>query len=167
MDNPFTSKGAQTPFAAAFSRRDLPCVLSTGSVKNKLDWRTPVDDVPFDPTLRLLAVGLVETKHPYAFVAQTGFRDLLLAEDAGNKAMPMVADIIGSIRACLMSPNAQVYAAGLAALEQFARAVGPPLTPDLKRVIGQIAKNMTKPKLRDRLTDVRDGWRVVALYDAA
>jgi len=129
-------------------------VISTGSVRSKLEWRTPVESVPVDPILRLLATGLTETKHPYNFVAQTGFKELCAVPEAGVKAAPLAADIVGSIRECLLSRAATVYAAGLAALEQYARAVGPPLTPHLKRVIGQIAKNMTKPKLRDRLTDV-------------
>eukprot|EP00035_Acanthoeca_spectabilis_P024819 m.455488 g.455488 ORF g.455488 m.455488 type:complete len:221 (+) comp20881_c0_seq1:107-769(+) len=152
--DPFSTSEKMSPFAAAFNRRELPCVLATGSVKSKVEWKTPIESVPFDPVLRLLASGLTETKHPYCFVARCGFQELCEAPDAGVRGAPLASDIVSSLRNCLVSPTPEVYAAGLAALEQFARAVGPPLTPHLKRVIGQIAKNMTKPKLRDRLNDV-------------
>eukprot|EP00037_Helgoeca_nana_P001024 m.24868 g.24868 ORF g.24868 m.24868 type:complete len:226 (-) comp11358_c0_seq1:1027-1704(-) len=152
--DPFSTSSNVSMFVSAFNRRDLPCVLATGSVRSKLDWKIPLEAVSFDPVLRLLASGLTETKHPYYFVARCGFKDLCEAPDAGIRGAPLAADVIGSIRECLMSPNSDVYQAGLDALEQFARAVGPPLVPHLKRVIGQLAKNMTKPKLRDRLTDV-------------
>jgi hypothetical protein len=91
----------------------------------------------------------------YYFVAARGFQDLCEAPGAGPKAAPLARVIIESIRKCLVSDSPKVYEVGLLALEQYARAVGPELTPHLKLVIGQISKKMTMGKMRDRLTEVR------------
>ena len=91
----------------------------------------------------------------YYFVAARGFQDVCEAPGAGPKAAPLARVIVESIRKCLVSDSPKVYEVGLLALEQYARAVGPELTPHLKLVIGQISKKMTMGKMRDRLTEVR------------
>lgn len=59
------SEGAGTPFQNAYTRRELPCVLSHGSVNHRLEWKTSPEDVDYDRVLRILATGLTETRHPY------------------------------------------------------------------------------------------------------
>ncbi len=49
-------------------------------------WNQPPEHVPFDPVLVTLADGLRETVHPFAFVAQAGFKDLLETQNADLKA---------------------------------------------------------------------------------
>ena len=52
-------------------------------------WNQPPEHVPFDPVLVTLADGLRETVHPFAFVAQAGFKDLLETQNADLKAYKM------------------------------------------------------------------------------
>ena len=66
----------KTAFGSIYSNGGIPCRLVHGSVKNKLMWSQPPEQVSFDPVLVTLAEGLRETVHPFAFVAQNGFKDL-------------------------------------------------------------------------------------------
>lgn len=80
----------KTAFGTIYSNGGIPCRLVHGSVKNRLMWNQPPDEVPFDPVLVTLAEGLRETAHPFAFVAQSGFKDLLQTDGAGEKAVQVL-----------------------------------------------------------------------------
>lgn len=76
--------------------------------------------------------GLKETQHPFAFVAQAGFRDLLETHDADEKAIAVLPKLILPIKNALAAKNDEVFAAGLNALMQLSDAVGPYLNLHLK-----------------------------------
>jgi hypothetical protein len=48
----------------------------------RLQWDDPPHTLAFDPLLVMLFEGLVETKHPYMFVAHTASLELLLSKGA-------------------------------------------------------------------------------------
>ena len=54
--------------------------------------------MPFDPVLVTLADGLRETQHPFNFVAQAGFRDLLETQDADEKAIAVLPKLVLPIK---------------------------------------------------------------------
>eukprot|EP00039_Didymoeca_costata_P013944 m.218693 g.218693 ORF g.218693 m.218693 type:complete len:202 (+) comp15905_c1_seq5:1217-1822(+) len=157
-DRPVSKSAFATPsskdsaFVAAYARRDLPCRLMHGSVKHKLEWTQPPEQIPYDQLLPVFAQGLVETKHPYYFVARQGFHDLLAVPGAKEKATPLISELVGPLRSTLMSPNAEVYQCGLEAISQLSNVVGPAMTPHLKQLIGQLSRNASKPKFRDAIT---------------
>lgn len=145
--------GGSSAFIDAYNRRDLPCKLMHGSVSHNLQWDIAPENIPYDPLLVTLAHGLTETRHPYYFVARRGFSDLLTADGAGARATPLVSQLVGPLRATFMSKDAEVYRCGLEGLVNLSRAVGEALTPHLKQLVGQLAKNINKPKLRDQITE--------------
>ena len=49
-----------------------------------------------------LCQGLRETKHPYTFVSKEGFRELLLVQDAAEKAVPLLPRLIPVLKAALV-----------------------------------------------------------------
>jgi len=51
----FTKKTSQSAFEAVYTRGGIPCRLEHGSVKHKLRWDIPKEEVPFDPVLVTLA----------------------------------------------------------------------------------------------------------------
>eukprot|EP00041_Stephanoeca_diplocostata_P020876 m.477530 g.477530 ORF g.477530 m.477530 type:complete len:235 (-) comp21688_c1_seq11:413-1117(-) len=150
-----STRKKQSPFVEAYNARAIPCVLCHGSVKHKLEWSTPPEYLDsYDPVLCLLADGLVETNHPYYFIARIGFKEMLEAPNGGHKAAPLAQRLANAVRAALMSNTPEVYDAGLTALAQLGTAIGASLTPHLKLVIGQLAKNMSKRSLNERITSV-------------
>lgn len=49
--------------------------------------------------------GLKEYKHPYQFVAQQGFKELLEVEDADVKTLPVLGRIVTPLRTALVGKS--------------------------------------------------------------
>jgi len=154
--NPFDGRDAShiSSFANAYNNRDLPCRLMHGSVTHNLRWETDIEHVQYDPLVVTFAEGLVETRHPYHFVARKGLKDLLTAHGAGARTVPLVHRLIRPIRATLVSRDADVYQGGITALVDLSHAVGAALNPHIKLLLGQLAKNAMKACFREQVTDV-------------
>ena len=73
-----------------------------GSVTHNLRWETDIEHVQYDPLVVTFAEGLVETRHPYHFVARKGLKDLLTANGAGARTVPLVHRLIRPIRVSLL-----------------------------------------------------------------
>ncbi len=104
-------------------------------------WNQPPEHVDFDPVLVTLADGLRETSHPFNFVAQAGFRDLLETHDADEKAIAVLPKLIVPIKNAMASPDDSVFEAGLNALMQLSDAVGPYLNQHLKVFLSIVSKH--------------------------
>ncbi|XP_077992443.1 PACRG-like protein [Glandiceps talaboti] len=151
--DPFHDKGPKSSFATVYANGGVPCRLIHGSVKHKLHWDTPAEEVAFDPVLITLAEGLRETKHPYVFVAQVGFKELLEVYDAEDKIMPILSRIIAPLRAALIHNEPLVFEGALNALVQLSIIVGQNLNPHLKLLLGTLSKRSMEKKYRDKVTD--------------
>lgn len=147
------AKNPKSAFSTVYSNGGVPCRLSHGSVKHTLQWDTNLEDVPFDPVLITLAEGLKEFKHPYQFVAQQGFKELLTVDNAGDKASAVLPKIIVPLRAALGSPNDSVFAGAMEALVHLSIAVGPQLTPHLKSVLSYLSKKMMNKQFKEKVAE--------------
>ncbi|CAB3992788.1 Hypothetical predicted protein [Paramuricea clavata] len=102
--DPFKNNvGKQSTFAAVYSNGGVPCRLQHGSVKHKIQWDVPIENLSFDPLLVTLAEGLRETKHPYHFLACQGFREMLEVSDAAGKTIPVLPKLVLPLRLALIS----------------------------------------------------------------
>jgi hypothetical protein len=113
-----------------------------------LTWNTPPEQVQFDPVLVTLAEGLKESVHPFSFVSQSGFKELLEVQGAHDKVLPILPRLIQPIKNALVSDIDSVFENGLNALMQLSCTVGPHLNQHLKVYLSavsqpQIAKNIT------------------------
>ncbi|ESP03734.1 hypothetical protein LOTGIDRAFT_224151 [Lottia gigantea] len=142
-----------SPFANLYANGGVPCRLFHGSVKHRIQWEIPPEQVPFNPILVALADGLRETVHPYMFVSQTGFKELLEVPNAGEKATPLLPRLAPPLRAALAHENVEVFERGLAATIQLSDVVGPALTPHLKVLLMPLAKRMMEKKYKERITE--------------
>lgn len=152
--DPFsTSNKNQSAFAAIYSNGGIPCRLVHGSVKHKLAWSTPPEQVAFDPVLVTLAEGLAETVHPYAFVARNGFKEMLDTPDCANKVTFLLPKLTASLRTALAHTDTSVVDAGLEALSQLSGVTGPALNPHLNKLLVPVSKHMTNKKLKEKVVD--------------
>ncbi|XP_053560075.1 PACRG-like protein isoform X2 [Bombina bombina] len=134
--DPFSeSQKAPSAFAAIYSKGGIPCRLVHGSVKHKLQWERPPETIPFDPLLITLAEGLRETKHPYTFVSQEGFKELLLVSGAQEKALPVLPRVATALKGALAHVDGEVFERGMNALVQLSAVVGPSLNIHLKQLL--------------------------------
>ncbi|XP_016073730.1 PREDICTED: PACRG-like protein isoform X2 [Miniopterus natalensis] len=151
--NPFGEQSrAPSAFAAVYSKGGIPCRLVHGAVKHRLQWDCPPESLAFDPLLITLAEGLRETKHPYTFVSKEGFRELLLVQDAPEKAVPLLPRLIPVLKAALAHSDDEVFGRGLSALVQLSVAVGPPLSPHLKHLLTSLFKRLRDKKFKEPIT---------------
>lgn len=152
--DPFTnsSKG-QSAFASVYANGGVPCRLIHGSVKHKLAWDTPPEQVPFDPVLVTLAEGLKETVHPYTFVSCMGFRELLDTPQAIQKATPMLPKLAPPLRAALGHADNAVFERGMDGLLQLSAVVGPALNPYLKTFLMALSKRIMEKKYKEKVTE--------------
>ncbi|XP_022091825.1 PACRG-like protein [Acanthaster planci] len=146
------SKNPKSAFASVYARGGIPCRLVHGSVKHKLQWDCNPCDLPFDPLLITLAEGLQEFKHPYQFVAQQGFKELLQVSDASTKATAVLSRIILPLRNALGSSNDSVFEGAVDALVHLSIAVGPQLNPYLKSVLSYLSKKLMDKNCKDSIT---------------
>ncbi|KAK7109054.1 PACRG-like protein [Littorina saxatilis] len=149
----FSGGKGQTAFASLYNNGGVPCRLVHGSVKHKLAWNTPPEQLPFDPVLPTLAEGLRETVHPYTLVSCMGFKEMLESQGAGSKAAPLLPKVVTPLRAALIHPNNDVFERALDGLGHLSNAVGPALNPHLKNVLMALSKRMMDKKYRDKVTD--------------
>ncbi|KAK3758399.1 hypothetical protein RRG08_058669 [Elysia crispata] len=147
-----SSKG-QSAFASVYANGGVPCRLIHGSVKHKLAWDTPPEQVPFDPVLVTLAEGLKETVHPYTFVSCMGFRELLDTPQASQKATPMLPKLAPPLRAALGHTDSSVFERGMDGLLQLSAVVGPALNPYLKTFLMALSKRIMEKKFKEKVTE--------------
>ncbi|XP_006884573.1 PREDICTED: PACRG-like protein [Elephantulus edwardii] len=151
--NPFEDQPrAPSAFAAIYSKGGIPCRLVHGSVRHRLQWECPPENLPFDPLLITLAEGLRETKHPYTFVSKEGFRELLLVHDAPEKAVPLLPRLIPVLKAALVHADDGVFGRGLDALMQLSGVVGPSLNDHLKHLLTSLSKRLMNKKFKEPVT---------------
>ncbi|KAM5271717.1 PACRG-like protein [Ctenodactylus gundi] len=151
--NPFGEQSrAPSAFAAIYSKGGIPCRLVHGSVRHRLQWDCPPENLPFDPLLITLAEGLRETKHPYTFVSKEGFRELLLVRDASEKAVPLLPKLVPVLKAALVHLDDEVFERGLSALVQLSGVVGPYLNDHLKHLLTSLSKRLMDKKFKEPIT---------------
>ncbi|XP_036996636.2 PACRG-like protein isoform X2 [Artibeus jamaicensis] len=151
--NPFGEQSrAPSAFAAVYSNGGVPCRLVHGSVKHRLQWDCPPENLPFDPLLITLAEGLRETKHPYTFVSKEGFRELLLVQDAPAKAVPLLPRLVPVLKAALAHSDDEVFERGVNALVQLSVVVGPSLNDHLKHLLTSLSKRLRDKKFKEPIT---------------
>lgn len=68
--DPFTSsKKHKTNFGYVYSSGGIPCRINHKNVNHQIKWDTPIYQLDYDPLLINCFEGLLETEHPYNFVA--------------------------------------------------------------------------------------------------
>ena len=85
----------------------------------RLNWDQQPSQLPYDPLLITCFEGLIETEHPFLFVARQGCRELLTADGAADKAIPLIPRLVMPLRVALMNSDSGIFAAALEILKYF------------------------------------------------
>jgi len=81
-------------------------------------------DLDYDPLLINCFEGLLETEHPYTFVANQALIELLEAPGATDKTIPLIPKLIMPLRTVFLSADPVIWNKGLNSLKLLAEAVG-------------------------------------------
>lgn len=95
--------------------------------------------------------GLLETEHPYAYASRACFGELLACENAAPKAVPLVARMVPSIRAALISSNKAVFEGAVEAVRQLSEVVGEALNEHIHVFVVQMNKRSSDKDLAPKI----------------
>ncbi|XP_026555536.1 PACRG-like protein isoform X1 [Pseudonaja textilis] len=140
-------------FAAIYSKGGIPCRLVHGSIRHTLQWDSHPATLQFDPLLINLAEGLKETRHPYTFISQEGFKELLSAEGAAQKTLPLLPRLVPVLKSALAHSDDEVFRRGLNALVQLSAVVGFWLNGHLKHLLSSLSKRQMSKKFKEQTTE--------------
>jgi hypothetical protein len=90
--------------------------------------------------------GLLETDHPYCFVANRALLELLQAPGATEKTLPIIQKLIMPLRSAFLSSDNVIWERALEALKLLAEVTGAGLVSHLHIILAQLNKRMTLNK---------------------
>ncbi len=64
-------------FRSVYDRGNVPLKIEHGPQKMKIVWKVPFDQIDYSFYLPLFFQGLMDTEHPYRFVAERASMDLI------------------------------------------------------------------------------------------
>lgn len=154
-DDPFAAKTnvKNNSFAYVYNAGGIPCRVDHGTAINRIKWDSNVslEDLGFDPILITCFEGLVETNHPYSFIAKQASKELLESPGASDKVIPLLPRLITPLRMALSNANANVFEAALGTLKSLSDASGDALNEHVNGLIGALLKRMNDKKFKDNI----------------
>ncbi|GAB5363579.1 hypothetical protein AAMO2058_000895800 [Amorphochlora amoebiformis] len=156
--NPFGKTKLKTNFGHMYKNGRVPMRINHGSVNHKLHWDISPEELDYDPIAMHLAEGLCETQHPYVFLTSQGFKELMEANGATDKTIPLTRQILLVLRGALRSENEDVFSRALDALQQLSRTVGPEIDGHLKNLLSQVNKKSKFKSLEQHITQTLEAF---------
>jgi hypothetical protein len=141
-----TSNTHKTRFASAYAGGHIPACIDHGCNTNKLKWSTSPDESEYDPLLVLCFEAIVETEHPYLFLARQMLTDMLNADGATQKCQPLVPALVGAARGALLSKDEGAVSFAITAVTMLSRVVGQAMNPQLKMLVAQLHRHALKSR---------------------
>ncbi|CAG9326471.1 PACRGL [Blepharisma stoltei] len=153
--DPFKPKNkSKTNLGYVYSAGGIPCRINHGSVSMSLLWSTPPSQLSYDPLLVTLFEGLIETEHPYMFVSRQGTKELLTAEGAVEKTIPLIPRLVMPLRQALTNSDKGAVSSALDTLKLLSELVGPYLNNHVHLFLQQLGKKMNERNYRDKVLEV-------------
>ena len=144
----------KTNFGHVYSAGGIPCRIEHGNVNMKLVWSIPPESLEYDPTLIICFEGLLETLHPYSFAAKQCVRELLSAQGAKEKVIPILGRLIPHLKNALVCDNPDTFLEAMNVVEMLSDLVGDLMNPYLHFFLQSINKRSFNLKYKERVFDL-------------
>lgn len=128
-----------------------PTVRGAFPLTMRADVHTPALD--FNPLLITCVEGFQEVEHPFVFLARTAFKDLMKTDDASEKTIPILPQVIPPLRAALMAKDEDIFLAALEATRILSDAVENEMNVYLPKLTQQIHRKLLTKQLRTEVED--------------
>ncbi|KAL4167052.1 hypothetical protein KRP22_012539 [Phytophthora ramorum] len=151
-------KKHKTNFSSAYDSGSIPCRINHGSIRNSLHWTKDPNTLSYDPLLIVCVEGFLETEHPFVFLARATFRELVKLEDAREKTLPILAQVIVPLRSALMAKDDDTSLMALEATRLLSDLVEGEMNSYLPKLTQQIHRKLLSKQLR---ADVEDTLAVL------
>mmetsp|Transcript_16287 Transcript_16287/g.29792 ORF Transcript_16287/g.29792 Transcript_16287/m.29792 type:complete len:281 (+) Transcript_16287:125-967(+) len=140
LGNPYATERGETGFSYAYQQGSIPCRINHGVVLSKIQWDEDPLHLDYDPLIVTVSEGLREVKHPYVFVAQNAFKELLETPGAEEKTIPLIPQIVRNLRAAMLCRAEGPFAAALVGIQQLSHCVKDELDAHIGSLLIQINK---------------------------
>lgn len=151
---PFSvSSKYKTNFGYVYSAGGIPCRLDFQS-RMKIRWEIPLEELNFDPILEICFEGLLETIHPYSFVARQCIREMLNSKNANEKIIPLLPKLLKNLRIALANDNEFIFLEAMDVLKILSQLVKEDLNKFLFLVLQPINKRTFKLKYKEKVFDL-------------
>ena len=99
----------QTSFPIHYNQNIIPCHLYHKASSFKLIWDKPIKAIDYSKVLTICFEGIIETAHPYKFIARQACKELLMAENSHIKIIPILSNLYDYIRIALLDDNDETF----------------------------------------------------------
>ena len=140
----------KTNFGYVYSAGGIPCRVDFGT-KMKLKWTIPLSELNYDPILEICFEGLLETEHPYKFVCRECIREMLLADNAVEKIIPLLQKIFIHLRNALQNDIEYIFLSAMDILGALSSLLKEEINKYLFLVLQPINKRSFKHKYREKV----------------
>ncbi|CEG46986.1 Uncharacterized conserved protein [Plasmopara halstedii] len=138
----------KTIFSSSYDSGLIPCRINHGSIRNSLLWTTDPKTLSYDPLLITCIKGFLETEHPFVFLSRAAFCDLMVLENAYNKTVPILAQVIVPLREALMAKDDDTFLMALKATRLLSNLVKSEMNMHLSKLTQQIHRKLLANNFR-------------------
>lgn len=99
----------RTYFPLHYNQNLIPCHVFHKASSFKLIWDKPFKKIDYSKVLTACFEGIIETAHPYKFIARQASKELLMAENSHIKIIPILSILYDYIRIALLDDNDETF----------------------------------------------------------
>ena len=107
----------------------------------------------FNPLLITCVEGFEETEHPYVFLARAMFREMIQLDDAREKTVPLLPQLMPALRRALMAQDEDVFRMALEGTRMLSDVVEDEMNTYLPKLTQQIHRKLLTKSLRQPVED--------------
>lgn len=141
----------KTNFGYVYSSGGIPCRLDFSGAKMKLKWSIPPIELNYEPTLEICFEGLMETVHPYCFVARQCVKEMISAENSKEKILPILPKLLIILRQALANDLEMIFLEAMDIIGRLSKLFKSDLNKYLNLILLQINRRSFKVKYKERV----------------
>ena len=102
-----------TNFPVHYINNIIPCFIYHNTASFKLRWYKDFDSIDYDSVLSACFEGIIETAHPFKFIARQACKELLMAENSHKKILGIIPKLYDYMKIALLNENDETFSDAL------------------------------------------------------
>ena len=98
-----------TNFPIHYINNIIPCFIYHKTSSFKLKWYKDFNSIDYDSVLSVCFEGIIETAHPFKFIARQACKELLMAENSHKKILGIIPKLFDYMRIALLDENDETF----------------------------------------------------------
>ena len=140
-----------TYFPIHYNQNLIPCHIYHRSNSFQLIWDKPLDKIDYPKVLTACFEGIIETAHPYKFIARQCCKELLMAENSHEKILPILSKLYDYIRIALLDNNDETFSDACDICLLLVIYAGEEGYPYMNLLFMPFQKRLFKGKFKDKI----------------